>query len=114
MIDQTKPKTGVYYLHNNSGRVIYIGKSLNMRKRVRQHLLGNDKKSLKLQPETKMLVGEETGSELIALLKEMNEIKKLNPKHNKKHKNQNLKFGIEHGIKSNGYYYQEYRIIMMN
>jgi DNA polymerase-3 subunit epsilon len=105
LIDQTKPKTGVYYLHNNSGRVIYIGKSLNMRKRVRQHLLGNDKKSLKLQLETKSVSCEETGSELIALLKEMNEIKKLSPKHNKKHKNQNLKFGIEQGIKSNGYNY---------
>ena len=105
LIDQTKPKTGVYYLHNSSGRVIYIGKSLNMRKRVRQHLLGNDKKSLKLQLETKSVSCEETGSELIALLKEMNEIKKLSPKHNKKHKNQNLKFGIEQGIKSNGYKY---------
>ncbi len=67
--------TGVYYIHNINGKLIYIGKSKNIRKRINQHFTGTDKKSLKIQAEVYTVTYEETGSELIALLKESEEIK---------------------------------------
>jgi DNA polymerase-3 subunit epsilon len=103
LIEQVKPVTGVYYLHNQKGDVIYIGKSLNMRNRVNQHFTGKSRKALKLQLETHSVSHEETGSELIALLKEMDEIQLHKPKHNRVHKNDRIRFGLQEGISSNGY-----------
>ena len=103
LIEQVKPVTGVYYLHNQKGDVIYIGKSLNMRNRINQHFIGKSRKALKLQLETHSVSSEETGSELIALLKEMDEIQLHKPKHNRAHKNDRIRFGLQEGISSNGY-----------
>ena len=103
LIEQVKPVTGVYYLHNQKGDVIYIGKSLNMRNRVNQHFTGKSIKALKLQLETHSVSSEETGSELIALLKEIDEIQLHKPKHNRVHKNDRIRFGLQEGISSNGY-----------
>lgn len=93
LVDQVKPVTGVYYLHNQNGDVIYIGKSTNMRKRVNQHFTGKSRKALKIQLETHSISTEETGSELIALLKEVDEIRLHKPKHNRIHKNDRIRFG---------------------
>ena len=37
ILDGLPSITGVYYLHNEEGEIIYIGKSRNIRKRVNQH-----------------------------------------------------------------------------
>ena len=103
LVEQVKPVTGVYYLHNQKGDVIYIGKSLNMRKRVNQHFTGKSRKALKIQLETHSVSAEETGSELIALLKEIDEIQLHKPKHNRVHKNDRIRFGLEEGMSSSGY-----------
>ena len=42
-------ETGVYYIHNAEGDIIYIGKSKNIKKRVNQHFIGADVKSKKIQ-----------------------------------------------------------------
>ena len=102
-MEQVKPVTGVYYLHNQKGDVIYIGKSLNMRKRVNQHFTGKSRKALKIQLETHSVSTEETGSELIALLKEIDEIQLHKPKHNRVHKNDRIRFGLQEGVSSTGY-----------
>lgn len=103
LVDTVKPVTGVYYLHNQKGDVIYIGKSTNMRKRVNQHFTGTSRKALKIQLETHSVSTEETGSELIALLKEINEIQLHKPKHNRVHKSDQIQFGLEEGISASGY-----------
>ena len=103
LVEQVKPVTGVYYLHNQQGDVIYIGKSTNMRKRVNQHFTGKSRKSLKIQLETHSVSTEETGNELIALLKEVDEIQLHKPKHNRVHKNDSIRFGLEEGVTSTGY-----------
>jgi DNA polymerase-3 subunit epsilon len=103
LVDQVKPVTGLYYLHNQEGDVVYIGKSTNMRKRVNQHFTGKSRKALKIQLETHSVSTEETGSELIALLKEVNEIQLHKPKHNRVHKNDRIRFGLEQGITATGY-----------
>ncbi len=67
--------TGIYYIHNEKGNLIYIGKSRNIKKRINQHFTGTSAKCKKIQAEVFTVTFEETGSELIALLKESQEIK---------------------------------------
>ena len=86
---------GVYYIYNELGQIIYIGKSKNIKNRVYQHLTGNTNKSLKIQLEISSVSFESCGNELIALLKESQEIKINKPKFNKLIKKEVLKFGLE-------------------
>ncbi|MBD3724928.1 MAG: GIY-YIG nuclease family protein, partial [Flavobacteriaceae bacterium] len=74
---------GIYYIHNEKGDLIYIGKSKNIKKRVNQHFTGTSNKSKKIQRDVYAVTFEETGSELIALLKESEEIKINKPIYNR-------------------------------
>ena len=75
--------TGVYYMHREDGTIIYIGKSKNIQKRLNQHFTNDNRKSKKIQLEVTAVSYEKTGNELIALLKESEDIKQLNPKYNR-------------------------------
>ncbi|GGW64901.1 DNA polymerase-3 subunit epsilon [Winogradskyella epiphytica] len=79
IIDELPSETGVYYIHNADGDIIYIGKSNNIRKRIIQHFTGTNSKSKKIQRLVSTVTYEKTGSELAALLKESAEIKKNKP-----------------------------------
>ncbi|NRD21165.1 GIY-YIG nuclease family protein [Winogradskyella eckloniae] len=79
IIDELPADTGVYYIHNADGDIIYIGKSKNIRKRIIQHFTGTNSKSKKIQKLVSTVTYEKTGSELAALLKESAEIKKNKP-----------------------------------
>ncbi|AWM14579.1 exonuclease [Flavobacterium sediminis] len=83
IVENLPSKTGIYYIHNEKGDVIYIGKSKNIKKRVNQHFTGTSSKSKKIQREVYAVTFEETGSELIALLKESEEIKINKPIYNR-------------------------------
>ena len=76
-------KTGIYYIHNEKGKLIYIGKSRNIKKRINQHFAGTTTKCKKIQEEVFTVTYDETGSELIALLKESEEIKINKPIYNR-------------------------------
>ena len=82
IVDALPSKTGVYYIHNEKGSIIYVGKSRNIKKRVNQHFTGIKTISKKIQHEVFSVTYEETGSELIALLKECAEIKIIKPVYN--------------------------------
>lgn len=75
-------KTGVYYIHNEKGQIIYIGKSRNIKSRISQHFSKKNQKSKQIQQEANSVSYDLTGNELIALLKENEEIKKLKPIYN--------------------------------
>lgn len=83
IVETLPSKTGIYYIHNEKGDLIYIGKSRNIKKRVNQHFTGTNQKSKKIQAEVYAVTFEITGSELIALLKESEEIKINKPKYNR-------------------------------
>ncbi len=83
IIEKTPSETGVYYMHNEAGNVIYLGKSKNIKKRLTQHFTSDNRKSKKIQLEVKSVTFEKTGSELIALLKESEEIKQTKPLFNR-------------------------------
>ncbi len=79
IIEDLPSDTGVYYIHNENGDIIYIGKSKNIKKRITQHFTGTNSKSKKIQKLVRTVTYEKTGSELAALLKESEEIKKNKP-----------------------------------
>ncbi len=75
--------TGVYYMHDKNGDIIYIGKSKNIKKRLMQHFTGDQRKAKKIQLDVADVSYETTGNELIALLKESQEIKTHKPLYNR-------------------------------
>ncbi|MCK5824702.1 MAG: GIY-YIG nuclease family protein [Ichthyobacteriaceae bacterium] len=95
--------TGVYYIHNKDGEIIYIGKSKNIKKRVNQHFLNKSSRSKKMQKEIAAVTYEETGSELIALLKESKEISKNKPYFNKKYKGSSFSYGLYNYTNKQGF-----------
>jgi len=82
IVESLPSKVGIYYIHNEKGDLIYIGKSKNIKKRVNQHFVGTSSKSKRIQRDVYAVTFEETGSELIALLKESEEIKINKPIYN--------------------------------
>ncbi len=79
--------TGVYYFYNQSGDVIYVGKSNDIKKRILQHFATKSGgKALRMLNEIVDISYENTGSELVALLFESDEIKKLKPFYNRSQK----------------------------
>lgn len=79
IIEELPSVTGVYYIHNEKGDIVYIGKSNNIKKRITQHFTNKNSKSKKIQAKVNTVTYEKTGSELAALLKESAEIKKNKP-----------------------------------
>ncbi|HTA83905.1 MAG TPA: exonuclease domain-containing protein [Bacteroidia bacterium] len=77
---------GVYYFLDKEGKIIYIGKSTNMYNRAISHFNNPEKKSRKMQNELYNVEHVLTGSELIALLFEAEEIKKNKPFFNRARK----------------------------
>jgi DNA polymerase-3 subunit epsilon len=84
---------GNYFFLDQSDRIIYIGKSKSLKKRLSSHLMENSagKSKLILGHATKIRY-EVTSTELMALIKEAQLIKQLNPKHNIQLKNYGNKF----------------------
>ncbi len=77
--------TGVYYFHDRNGYIIYVGKAIDIKKRLLQHFSisgKGSKKSLQMKNEIADISYEATGDELIALLLESDEIKKKKPIYN--------------------------------
>ncbi|MEN8121997.1 MAG: exonuclease domain-containing protein [Bacteroidota bacterium] len=94
-IDNLPEKTGVYYFFDDKNKLIYIGKSINIRKRVLQHLSNSrTKKAIEMRSKIIDISFEETGSELIALLLESDEIKKHKPLYNRSQRRTSFHYGI--------------------
>lgn len=89
-------ETGVYYFHNEEGDIIYIGKSINIKKRVGSHFTQNlnNRKSTDFKSQVAGISYELTGSELVALLLESDEIKKHHPKFNRAQRRTRYFWGI--------------------
>lgn len=84
IIKDVPEETGVYYLHDDCGNIIYVGKSNNMYERIQQHFRNQDSsKALEMKNRVASVSYEVTGSELLALLLESDEIKKLKPPYNR-------------------------------
>ncbi len=76
-------ETGVYYMYNKEGELIYLGKSIDIKRKVNSLFTRDGKEARKLQKATRKVTYELTGSELIALLKENEELQKNKPLFNR-------------------------------
>ncbi|MFH6935894.1 exonuclease domain-containing protein [Flavobacterium sp. FlaQc-30] len=100
-------KPGVYYFYNQAKKVIYVGKAINVKKRVASHFSGNNINSQR-QHFLRDIHGisfEICATELMALLLECTEIKQLWPTYNRALKRFEAKFGIYQYEARNGYKY---------
>jgi len=85
ILDTLPSKPGCYIMKNASGTVIYVGKAISLKNRVRSYFhadAGHDHKTRRLVREIADLEWIVVGSELEALILEMNLIKKHRPKYN--------------------------------
>ncbi|WP_053972154.1 exonuclease domain-containing protein [Mangrovimonas sp. ST2L15] len=85
---------GVYYFKNKKGKIIYIGKAKDLKKRVLGHFYDKTDKELNLCRETADIDYELSGSELIALLMEDAGIKQHYPEYNVASKRNPRAYGI--------------------
>jgi len=74
---------GIYYFKDKKGKIIYVGKAKDLKKRVLSHFYSKTKKSQDMVRETGDIDFEVSGSELIALLMEDAAIKHHFPIYNK-------------------------------
>lgn len=87
---------GVYYFQDKAGKVIYVGKAVNIKKRVSSHFTGHNP-----NPQRQNFLNhiyhisyEVCGTELMAFLLECAEIKRLWPVYNRALKRFEPKFGL--------------------
>lgn len=104
ILDDLPEKTGVYYFFDEDHKLIYIGKSKNIRSRVMQHLNNTStKKAIEMKSRIIDVSYEITGSELIALLFESAEIKKHTPIYNRSQRRTSFHYGLYKFKDENGY-----------
>ncbi len=96
---------GVYIFRGNKGKILYIGKANNLKKRVAEHFRGNTHTGWKsrLVEQINDVQWIECPNELIALLTEAREIKTHWPPYNDLMKRVSLNWGIFSYYDQNGY-----------
>jgi DNA polymerase-3 subunit epsilon len=94
--DKLPAKPGVYYFLNGRGHVIYVGKANNIKKRIAGHFTGDAREwnRSKIRNEIHHINFELTGNELIALILESQEIRRLWPRYNMAQKYRIEEWGI--------------------
>jgi DNA polymerase-3 subunit epsilon len=96
---------GVYYFLDGNGQIIYVGKAINIRRRIRGHFSGTapEWNRSNIRKDIHKITWQLTGTELIALLLEAQEIQRLWPKYNLAQKVKQDRWGIFSYQDQNGY-----------
>lgn len=94
VIESLPNNFGVYYFKNKNNEIIYVGKANNIKQRVVSHFYDKAKKEVAMCLETSNITFTETGSELIALLLESSEIKRIIPKYNRAQRRSQESIGL--------------------
>ena len=97
---------GVYYFHNNKGKIIYVGKAKNLKKRVTSHFSNNktSKQKQEFLREIHDITWKEFSSDFIASIFESIEIKRLWPAFNKSQKHFEQRYALYMFEDAKGYY----------
>lgn len=103
--EQLPHTPGVYYFHDQKGKVIYVGKAKDIRKRVNSHFSTNSdsKQRQNFLKNTYAISFQATGTELMAAILESAEIKRLWPIFNASQKRPEDLYGIFVYEDQNGY-----------
>ncbi len=103
-LEEIPNKAGVYRFYNETNQLIYIGKSIHLKKRIEHHLRNSKtKKAIQMQTDIARIEFDLTGSELIALLQETQQIKEHQPIYNRALKRSNFPFGLYDYLDEKGY-----------
>lgn len=103
-LDEIPNKIGVYKFYDVNRTLIYIGKSIHLKKRVEQHLKNNKTdKGSEMREKIAYIDHALTGSELIALLQESEAIKLNQPVYNVAQRNTQFNYGLFLYVDQNGY-----------
>lgn len=94
VFDKIPTKPGIYYFKDSKGKIIYVGKATNLKKRVLGHFYDKSTKEVCLCAETADIDFELSGSELVALLMESAAIKHHYPVYNRAQKKRIQPYGI--------------------
>ncbi|MGB2273622.1 MAG: exonuclease domain-containing protein [Flavicella sp.] len=86
LIEVVSSNTGIFYIHDRNGDVIYVGKHKNIKKGLNQLYLRKSTKAKQLQKNTFSISTEESGNDLIAQLKFNSALAKHKPKYNSHYK----------------------------
>lgn len=95
-ISKLPPAPGVYYFHEKGGKIIYVGKAKNIKKRVTSHF-SNNKPNRQKQDFLKKIYHvsyQPTATELMALVLEGVEIKNRWPEQNRSQKHFEQLYGL--------------------
>ncbi|MCB9262207.1 MAG: GIY-YIG nuclease family protein [Flavobacteriales bacterium] len=84
--DNLPDQPGVYFMHNEEGKVIYVGKAKEIKSRIAGHFADNSISKLKFKNQIFDISYQITGSEFLALLVESVEIKNHFPEFNRAQK----------------------------
>lgn len=95
-LDKLPSSPGVYYFKDRKGKVIYVGKAVNIKKRVNSHFSGNNfgRQRQEFLKNIHTIDFKECGTELMALILEASEIKRLWPENNRALKRFDLAYGL--------------------
>ena len=87
LADHLPNAPGVYLFRGRDGRVLYVGKSVDLRSRVKSYFYGDGRKKVEdLLAETSTVDGVPCGSELESLILEARLIREHEPKYNRRGK----------------------------
>jgi DNA polymerase-3 subunit epsilon len=87
LADHLPNAPGVYLFRGRDGRVLYVGKSVDLRSRVKSYFYGDGRKKVEdLLAETSTVDGVPCGSELESLILEARLIRRHEPKYNRRGK----------------------------
>ena len=112
LVQDLPTSAGVYYFYDKDKELIYVGKSINIHDRVLSHLNNNlHKKAIEMKNRLADVDFQITGSELIALLLESDEIKKNQPRYNQSQKRTYFNYGLYSFEDDDGY--QNLKIIRL-
>ena len=95
-VEVLPPSPGIYYFHDQKGKVIYVGKAKNLKKRVSSHFTGNNPGPQRQEFLRNIfhITYQLCGTELIAFVLEAVEIKRLWPQYNRSLKRFEHAYGL--------------------
>jgi DNA polymerase III subunit epsilon len=104
-VEQLPTGPGVYYFHDKKGKIIYVGKAVNLQQRVKSHFSNNDdgKRKQQFLLHIYSVTYKVCSSELSALILESVEIRKSWPKYNSSQKKYHPEYGLYTFEDQNGY-----------
>tara|TARA_B110000238_G_scaffold61265_1_gene67077 strand:- start:3263 stop:4342 length:1080 start_codon:yes stop_codon:yes gene_type:complete len=82
--------TGLFYVHDKNGKILFLGRGKNVKSEVNKLFLKETKRALKIRERATSITYEKTGNELFTRLKYYLQLEKLAPKYNIKKKRKPL------------------------